>query len=79
MTSLPPPSHGPLGDGEETPGEGLKTIHVHDTITSGAIMTSLPVGKNASHLQEITSMTSLPVCDVTSGAGVPVYYYSSAT
>ena len=30
VTSLPPP-----GDGEETPGEGLKTVHVHDTATSG--------------------------------------------
>ena len=32
------------GDGEETPGKGLKTVHVHDTATSGAIMTSFPVG-----------------------------------
>ena len=43
--------------------------------TSGAIMTSLPVGKNASNLHEFTAMTSLPVCDVTSGARVTVYYY----
>ena len=34
-------------------------------VTSGAIMTSLPVGKNASNLHEFTTMTSLPVCDVT--------------
>ena len=34
VTSLSPPSHGPLGDGEETPG-GKKTVHVHDTTTSG--------------------------------------------
>ena len=32
-------------DGEETPGEGLKTVHVHDTDTSGAMMMSFPVGK----------------------------------
>ena len=57
-------SHGPLGDGEETLGEGLKTVHVHDTATSGAIMTSF---QNASNLHEFTAMTSLPVCDVTSG------------
>ena len=67
VTSLSPPLPiAPRGGGGNDPGVGLKTVYVHDTGTSG-VMTSLPVGKNASNLQEFTIMTSLPVCDVTSG------------
>ena len=68
----------PRGGGGNDPPVGLKTVHVHDTGTSG-VMTSLPVGKNAANLQEFTIMTSLPVCDVTSGRETcrkPARYYN---
>ena len=65
------PSHGPLGDGEKTPGGRVKdrtrARYCHFRCRGGAIMTSFPIGKNASNLHEFTAMTSLPVCDVTSG------------
>ena len=49
------------GDGEETPGKGLKTVHVHDTATSGVGCYNDVISG-----REFTAMTSLPVCDVTS-------------
>ena len=70
VTSFPRAPRGWGGNAEE------KTVHMHDTATSGAIMTSatsgaimtsFPVGKNASNLHEFKAMTPLPVCDVTSG------------
>ena len=66
----------PRGWGRKTtPWVGLKTVHVHDTGTSG-VMTSLPVGKNAANLHAFTIMTSLPVCDVTSVPGPSIHNYS---
>ena len=68
----------PRGWGRKTtPWVGLKTVHVHDTGTSG-VMTSLPVGKNAANLHAFTIMTSLPVCDVTSVPGPSIHNYLHA-
>ena len=68
----------PRGGGGKRPlGVGLKTVHVHDTGTSG-VMTSLPVGKTALNLHEFTIMTSLPVCDVTSVPEWPIHNYYAA-